>query len=150
MINRIPPPFLTLMLIVLMIFLAVQQEEYTFHLDLGFYIGVAFVVLGCAIMISAVLGFRHRKTTVNPFRPDKSSALVIDGLYEYTRNPMYLGMAFMLLGVQIALGYAPNILWVILFVIYMTQYQIKPEERALTKIFGGEFTAYMQKVRRWL
>ena len=72
------------------------------------------------------------------------------GIYCLTLNPMYLGMALMLLSVAVwcstLLGYA----LVPLFCVYMTEFQIKPEERALLAIFGQEFSIYMTKVRRWI
>jgi protein-S-isoprenylcysteine O-methyltransferase Ste14 len=87
---------------------------------------------------------------VNPFAPDKSSTLVIDGIYRYTRNPMYLGLALLLVALAAFLGNAWSATVVPAYVWYMTQFQIKPEERALLEKFGSEFRAYTNSARRWL
>lgn len=148
--NKIPPPALTLISVMLMVYLAVNFGGYTFNTEGRFGIGLAVLVVGLAIMASAGISFRRKKTTVNPFRPENTTRLVVDGLFNYSRNPMYLGMMFILFGVQIALDYVPNIVVVILFIIYMTLYQVRPEERALTEKFGDEYIDYMKRVRCWL
>ena len=103
-----------------------------------------------AIALSAIIAFRKANTTVNPHRPDESSSLVTSGIYQYTRNPMYLGLATLLCMWTIYLANAFAIIGVVCFVAFITQFQIKPEERMLTKLFGEKFTDYQQTVRRWL
>jgi len=105
---------------------------------------------GISINLIALYSFSKAKTTVNPLNPSKASELVIEGIYKYSRNPMYLGMLFGLLGVFILLGSYFNILILLLFIGYISTFQIKPEEKTLTVIFGEEFTLYCKKVRRWI
>ncbi len=103
-----------------------------------------------AIALSAIIAFRKVNTTIDPHKPDESSSLVTSGIYQYTRNPMYLGLATLLCMWTIYLANAYAIIGVLGFVAFITQFQIKPEERVLTKLFGEEFTDYQQRVRRWL
>jgi protein-S-isoprenylcysteine O-methyltransferase Ste14 len=83
-------------------------------------------------------------------KPESSSSLVVSGIYKLTRNPMYLGLLLVLLGWAI---YLTNVLVFLLlpaFILYINRFQIAPEERALTALFGQEFAAYKSRTRRWL
>jgi protein-S-isoprenylcysteine O-methyltransferase Ste14 len=82
--------------------------------------------------------------------PDTTKSIVRDGIYRYTRNPMYLGFALILAGWAIFLANMASLLMLPAFVAYMTQFQIKPEERALLARFGPDYAEYMAKVRRWV
>lgn len=106
--------------------------------------------LGTGVAAAGVLAFRRHKTTVNPFTPERSSALVENGVYRLSRNPMYLGFLLALVGWGIQLANAAALILIPLFVLYMNRFQIKPEERALTVTFGGRFTEYSAAVRRWV
>ncbi|NER62664.1 isoprenylcysteine carboxylmethyltransferase family protein [Pseudomonas sp. MAFF212427] len=99
---------------------------------------------------AGVLSFRRARTTVNPLKPETASALVRSGVYRYTRNPMYLGFATVLVAWAILLAWPPALLGVLGFVVYMNLFQIGPEERALARRFGGEFAQYCNGVRRWV
>ncbi|MEM6937918.1 MAG: isoprenylcysteine carboxylmethyltransferase family protein, partial [Pseudomonadota bacterium] len=98
----------------------------------------------------AILAFRRARTTVNPLAPEKASAIVQAGPYRVTRNPMYLGMAIILLACVIGFGQPLNLVLLGLFIAYLTAFQIKPEERALEARFGDEYRRYRARVRRWL
>ena len=87
---------------------------------------------------------------MNPFKPSATSALVSDGVYRFTRNPMYVGLLITLLGWAAFLSQPAALVFVPLFVLYITQFQIKPEERILSSMFGTEYAEYKAKVRRWL
>lgn len=80
----------------------------------------------------------------------KASALVTGGVYRWTRNPMYLGMAALLLAWGFWLANAGALAVISLFIAYLNRFQIAPEERALEARFGDEFTAYRARVRRWI
>lgn len=107
-------------------------------------------LLGVLIAVSGVREFKRAKTTVNPTKPQSSSSLVTTGIYRRTRNPMYLGFLLILIGWAIAI--ANPVAFVVLpgFVVYMNRFQIKPEERALTSVFGDDFKAYCIEARRWI
>lgn len=107
-------------------------------------------VLGAYFAVSGLLAFRHVGTTVKPQCPLRTKALVTTGVYRYTRNPMYLSFIIFLCGFAVLLGNGWALLWVIALGGYLTQFQIKPEERALQEQFSDQFTVYRQRVRRWL
>lgn len=110
----------------------------------------AFVFVGAAVALAGVIAFRLHKTTVNPLTPDQSSTLVAIGIYRFSRNPMYLGFLLALLGWGVYLSNWASLLLLPVFVAYMNRFQIQPEERALTELFGQQFVAYARSVRRWL
>ena len=114
------------------------------------YVVLACVVVGVAIEGLSVVKFLRAKTTVTPLNPNKTSALVITGLYRISRNPMYLGMLALLTGWALWLANPLAVLVLPIFVAYITWFQIRPEEAALTAKFGAEYEAYCRRVRRWL
>jgi protein-S-isoprenylcysteine O-methyltransferase Ste14 len=111
---------------------------------------VIFWLMGSAFALSGVISFRKARTTVNPLKPETSTALVISGVYKISRNPMYVGMALLLVAWAVYLGYPLTLLGVVAFVAYIHKYQVLPEERAMYALFGEQFTEYAKKVRRWL
>jgi protein-S-isoprenylcysteine O-methyltransferase Ste14 len=118
----------------------------------GVRVGVALAlgVIGQSISISGIVSFRRAKTTINPHKPSAASSLVTSGVYRYTRNPMYLGLSVTLTGWAVFLSNPLALLAVPLFVLYINRFQINPEERVLSLLFGAEYAAYKEKVRRWL
>ena len=113
-------------------------------------IGVGLMLAGLALNLAGVAAVRHAKTTFNPLRPETATALVSTGLFGLTRNPMYLGMLLVLVGWAVYLAAPVALLGPVAFVLYITRFQIIPEERALAKLFGEGFAEYRAKVRRWL
>lgn len=111
---------------------------------------VCFIVPGIVIALSGVREFVKSKTTLNPTTPKKSSHIVNTGIYSFSRNPMYLGMALILAGLVFAWGNYLSWLGVVGFVAYITHFQIVPEEKILKEIYGEEYKEYIRKVRRWL
>lgn len=112
----------------------------------------AIAVMGAGFLIEAVsvLAFLRVRTTVTPLKPEKASTLVVSGFYRVSRNPMYLGMLFLLIGWALWLGNSAVLIMLPLFVVYLTIFQIKPEEAALSEKFGADFQAYCRRVRRWI
>ena len=108
------------------------------------------LLLGGIVVIAGVVQFRRARTTVNPLAPVNASAIVDSGVYRLSRNPMYLGMALALGSLALWWASAAGAVLVLLFCLYLTQFQIKPEERALLAKFGPPYAAYLQTVRRWL
>ena len=108
------------------------------------------VIIGLGTGVMGVLEFKKAQTTVNPHTPEKSASLVTTGIYHYTRNPMYLGMLLVLLGWAFYLSNFAAFLFLPIFIMYMSRFQIQPEERVMMQKFGNEYQAYMIKVRRWL
>jgi protein-S-isoprenylcysteine O-methyltransferase Ste14 len=106
--------------------------------------------MGLVISALGVASFRKARTTVNPLKPDAASSLVVVGVYRWTRNPMYLGFLIVLLGVGVFLASPLALAAIPPFVLYMTRFQILPEERALEARFGADFAAYKGRARRWI
>ena len=109
-----------------------------------------FLGMGVMVVFSGIISFRMKGTTVDPLNPEKASSLVQSGIYKYTRNPMYLGMALVLMGGIVRVGNPIGLLAIVFFFWFMTKFQIKPEEAALRKIFGAEYEEFCNKVRRWV
>jgi|TARA_B110000444_G_scaffold233297_1_gene242723 protein-S-isoprenylcysteine O-methyltransferase Ste14 len=105
---------------------------------------------GLTLVLIAIRGFYRVKTTVLPQEMEHSSTLVTGGVYQISRNPMYLGMAAIIAGPGLALGAWATLPVLAVFVWVITTYQIIPEEQALTKSFGDEFVNYKAQVRRWI
>lgn len=148
--NKIPPPLVALIFALLMWWLAsisvVIEVNFVFR-TIG---SVLFMLVGLGCCIAGVVSFRQAKTTVNPLKPEAASQLVNVGIYTLSRNPMYLGFAFFLLAFSVFLASPLAVFGVVGFVLFMNRFQIKPEERALEKIFGPAFADYRSRVRRWL
>lgn len=106
--------------------------------------------LGGVLILICGIAFLRARTTVHPTHPEETSALVVDGLYRLSRNPMYLGLLLILLAWGIHLGSVPGLLLAPLFVFTITRYQIVHEERALAENFGDSYRDYAERVRRWL
>lgn len=147
---RVPPPTLTLLCLFGLVLFSWTLPGLTFRFSGQIHVSIILVVVGFAIGLIAIRRFYQVDTTVLPDEMDSSSALVTGGIFKISRNPMYLGMAAVIAGVGVGLG-----TWVMLpilglFVFWITENQIKPEEHALVRIFGGEFEDYKSKVRRWI
>lgn len=122
------------------------------HIDFGglFWVAIPLFLAGALILLAAVRSFGKAETTVNPIEPGRAESLVTNGLYRWTRNPMYLGMLLVMLGGMLVLQNAASFLGPILFVTSMTVLQIKPEERVLKQKFGEAYAQYAEQTRRWL
>lgn len=119
--------------------------------------GLAADVLYWALMGAAALillvsqwQFYRAGTSVNPMRPDAASRLLQSGVFAFSRNPVYLAMLLVILALAWRQGQASGLLGAVVFYLYLTRYQILPEERALEQRFGDEYRAYRARVRRWL
>ena len=146
--TKIPPPIVTLLFGLSIyfsrgIFQAVEVKY-------SFYIAILLLILGLTVLISAVSLFRKDKTTVNPLSPEQATKLVTDGIFKYSRNPMYLGMAFILGSIAVFFNLIGGIILIALFCFYITKFQIIPEERAMSNLFSQDFDKYKQTTRRWI
>jgi protein-S-isoprenylcysteine O-methyltransferase Ste14 len=148
---RIPPPIVALIGI-LLIFLS---KDYILILYLHPYLqntlSILFLVIGFVIILSATKEFKKSNTTVNPMKPETSTSLVTSGIFKYTRNPMYLGLSSILLA---SCFYFSSLLGIIVyvpfFILYITVFQIIPEEEVMKSLFDDEYLDYCSKVRRWI
>ena len=147
---KIPPLAVVLVTAVLMWISASAAPRLALVVPGWELIALIFAVAGAVTSILGVASFRRAGTILNPLTPDASSSLVVSGIYSLSRNPMYLGFLMLLLGWAIYVSNALAFLFVPAFVLYINNFQIKPEEQALTSRFGQEFVAYTGRVRRWL
>ena len=146
--TKIPPPIVTFIFGLAIYFsreiLPVAEIQHSS------YLGVFLLLIGFFVLISAVRLFRKDNTTVNPLSPDQATKLVTDGIFKYTRNPMYLGMAFILGSISVFFNLLGGILLVALFCAYITRFQIIPEEKAMKDLFSHDFEKYTKSTRRWI
>lgn len=147
---KIPPPVVTLIMAGGMWGASRLEPALPFSSGVSIPVAMVFLGVGLAVMLTAVLSFRRAQTTINPMRPEESSKLVDTGVFGLTRNPMYLGMLLLLVAWATYLRAGWAFLGPVLFVIYITRFQIMPEEKALSALFGASYAAYMARVRRWL
>jgi protein-S-isoprenylcysteine O-methyltransferase Ste14 len=108
------------------------------------------LVMGAFIAVIAVMQFIITKTTSDPMQPLKAKHLVTNGIYSYSRNPMYLAILVVLIAWILALGNFFNVIILGFFIWYITEFQIKPEEDTLTKLFAEKYVDYCKNVRRWI
>jgi protein-S-isoprenylcysteine O-methyltransferase Ste14 len=111
-------------------------------------LGLATVVLGLGFVLAAGRLFKRAGTPVAPIRP--TTALVTGGVYGWTRNPMYLGLSLILLGLTLASGSAWFLLGLGLAVLAVTKLAIEKEETYLAGKFGRSYLDYKARVRRWI
>lgn len=149
---KLPPPLVGLGVALLMASAAWLAPAWPLPLPPALRLAVAalLIVAGLAIELLGLLAFRAHRTTVNPLRPQRSAALVTSGIYRFTRNPMYVGMGLLLLAWAVWLSSLAALPGPLVFVAYITRWQIRPEERVLQRIFGDDYTRYRARVRRWL
>lgn len=108
------------------------------------------VGLGSAwLMVGSVAEFRRRRTTVNPLSPG-ASALVTTGPNRLTRNPMYLGMAGILVAHAIMRRSPVSVIPAALFVVAIDRLQVPDEEEVLRDRFGSDYVSYVPTTARWL
>lgn len=146
---KIPPAVVFMIFGLLMYLLAEYLPFGYFDFTGRFYLMIALCVAALLVAGTALVQFFKAKTTVSPTHPDKAKKLVENGIYAYTRNPMYLALLMLLLAWGVWLSNAFNTLLAAGFVAYMNHFQIIPEERTLLEIFGKEYKQYCLLVRRW-
>ena len=147
---KVPPVLLVLIFAALMVFFSRVLPNLGLDYGLRSFSFAFTTILSGVISLSGVWCFKVANTTVNPTKPESSSELVQSGIYKYTRNPMYLGFACFLFGLGLFLDNIFSLLLVFGFIIYMSLFQIKPEEEVLSKLFGNDFKKYKTNTRRWL
>jgi len=128
-----------------------QLPQYSLNIPQNNFVAGALALIGALISVMGVVSFRRVKTTVNPTKPHQVTALVVKGIYRFSRNPMYLGFLFFLLAWGVHLSHFLSLLFFPLaFVVYINRFQIPAEEEALEVKFGEDFLLYKNNVRRWI
>ena len=111
-------------------------------------VGLSLIGFGFLLAFNSISRFIKAKTGVVPF--SKSTALITEGFYKYTRNPMYVGMNSFLLGLLIILNNPINFIYLVIFFFIVRNLFVIKEEVQMLETFGEEYLAYKNKVRRWL
>ena len=113
-----------------------------------FISGIIILLISGIIVLSAQIRMKRAGTNIDVRKP--STTVVTDGIYSYTRNPMYLAMVILL----IALAFLLNNLWILIvipfFMAVMHKGVITREEAYLERKFGSQYTEYKKRVRRWI
>lgn len=147
---KLPPPLLALACLALMFFSATSSPRLSQFAELRSGFALMLTLLGLGLAFAGRRAFQRARTTANPLRPEQSSSLVTDGIYRYSRNPMYLGLLWVLLGYAVYLAALYSLSGPVVFVLYLHWFQIRPEEVILQEKFGDAYRDYCQRVRRWL
>ncbi len=146
--KKLLPPqlfYISIVLMILLHFLVPIKILLNFPVTL---IGIVLVVTGAIMAIKEKKRFARVETNIKTFnKPDK---LLTDGLYKYSRNPMYLGFVIALLGVWLLLGSLSPLLIVLIFIFITNTVYISFEEKMMGETFGELYFAYKNKTRRWI
>ncbi len=146
----IPPPAYGLFFLTGIWWLHSLLPQFSFSFIAQKPLATIVIITGLTIDVIAIISFIKIKTTINPRSPKNTNQLVTAGLYRYSRNPMYLGLLLLLFGAALWLGNPANVFVLLLFLLFITLFQIKPEEEILCEKFGSDYRHYCEKVRRWL
>jgi protein-S-isoprenylcysteine O-methyltransferase Ste14 len=143
----LPPTYFTVSLIVMSL-LHYLLPIFTYFPFPHRLVGLFPLAIGIYLNIKADRKFKIRATTVKPF--EESSYLVEEFPFSASRNPMYLGMALILLGVALLLGTVGALVPVVSFPVIIDRRFIRVEEQMLSATFGTSWDEYCSRVRRWL
>ena len=147
---KIPPPVVAALLAVAMWGIAFVAPLVEVPTLLRVCVAIAIALAGGVFSLAGIMSFRRARTTVNPMKPEAATSLVSSGIYRITRNPMYVGLLFVLVAWAAFLSSAWSLLGPLAFLLYISHFQIRPEERVLSELFSAEYSAYKARVRRWL
>jgi len=110
--------------------------------------GLLFLLSGIVLAASAARLFSKAKTGIVPF--SESTKLVVSGAYRFTRNPMYLGMFFCLIGVTLLVNNVLGLLVLLLFFFIIRQKFVLKEEVQMQETFGDDYVQFKARIRRWI
>jgi protein-S-isoprenylcysteine O-methyltransferase Ste14 len=147
--SKIPPPIVAVIFGVIMWGTALLIPAENISPVIKYSTVLLFLVVGSLFLAPAGISFIRAKTTVNPLKPETTTSLVTTGIYQITRNPMYVGFSMFLCAWAAYLGSFMLLAFVALYMLYIHRFQILPEEKALETIFAEDFFEYKRKVRPW-
>lgn len=146
----IPPPIIyaAIFLVSLLLQKVFSFSYLFFKSETAVVFGYIFIALSLIFALPALLKFVKSRNTVITVKP--ANSLQTDGIYAFTRNPMYLGLLLLYTGIAFFAGNWWTIILTPLVVIVITLYVIRLEEKYLSDAFGEDFIAYKAKVRQWI
>ncbi len=145
---KILPPRLFLLTVVLMTAVHLLLPSAYQLPAIWRWLGLLPLLAGLAVTVAAARHFEHRRTNIKTF--DEPTHLVTDGLFRWSRNPMYAGFTAAVAGVAILLGSPAPLVPAAAFAVVCDRWYIRFEERAMRSTFGTAYTEYAGRVRRWL
>jgi len=147
---KIPPPVVAALIAIAMWGISLIAPLLEVPTLFRVVVVITIALAGGAFSFAGIMSFRRAQTTVNPMKPETASSLVSSGIYRVTRNPMYVGLLFVLVAWAAFLSSGWALLGPLAFFLYIGRFQITPEERVLSELFSTEYPAYKTMVRRWL
>ena len=146
--QKLVPPILFLLCLVVMIILnSIYPIDYWLKSPLNL-LGILPIMIGFLSLFTTLNQYRKIRTEINTFKqPNK---LITNGLFKYSRNPIYLGFTLVLLGAATLFGNVAAIIPVIFFFLLSNFWYIPFEEKNLEKFFGHSYLVYKKDVRRWI
>jgi protein-S-isoprenylcysteine O-methyltransferase Ste14 len=147
---RVPPPIVAALAAAAMWLLAFAWPPVAVGATARVAAAAVVAIAGGAFSAAGVLAFRRARTSASPMKPECASSLVTTGVYSITRNPMYVGLFLVLVAWAVFLASPASLVGPVAFVAYIGRFQIEPEERALSAMFGPVYAKYKSSVRRWL
>jgi protein-S-isoprenylcysteine O-methyltransferase Ste14 len=147
---KVPPPLVALLFGLLMWLISSLAGVAGVAIANRTVVAIAIALVGVAFGFTAMATFVRAKTTMNPTKPSATSSLVTGGVFRLSRNPMYLSLVLYLVAWAVYLSNWLALLLVPVFMLYIHQFQIKPEEQALSTLYGSAYADYKSRVRRWL
>ena len=145
-----PPPLIYVVFFLAAVFIQkkIAIDDHFFKSQISTVIGILFCLLAVNYSVRSMNQFIQTKNTIIPNRPAQS--LQTTGIYSSTRNPMYLALVLVYLGLSCLIGNWWNIILFPLLFLVIREFIIKKEEKYLARKFGQEYIDYCHRVRRWL
>lgn len=147
---KIPPALVAAIIAGLMRTVSVYLPFGSLTLFGAYWVAGVMVFAGGVLGMVSLFQFYRNGTSIDPHKPQKARSLVTGGIYQYSRNPMYLALFFLLIAYASILQNVLNLVLFPLFIWYMNRYQIIPEEEVMEEKFGDQYREYKSRVRRWL
>lgn len=147
--HRVPPPVLLVIVALFMWLVAKKLPGPGWPTMVRFGVVAFFAATGIGFNVAGFRTIRRAGSTIDPTRPAAASVLVIGGPFQLSRNPMYVGFTLMLLAWAAWLQSPWAFAGPVAFALYLTRWQIVPEERALRAKFVSAYAEYEARVRRW-
>lgn len=147
---KVPPGLQFIIGVVLIWWIKKEVSNQLILTEYNIWIAALLLALAGIFGVWGLIAFYRHSTSVNPHKPQHTSSLVTSGVYRVSRNPMYLALLFGLFAAVFYWGNIYSALVPLLFIWYMNEFQIKPEEEVLAEKFGSDWEEYSNEVRRWI
>ncbi len=146
----IPPPLFYVLTFIIAIIIQkkIPINNFLFQREWLKISGIVFLVVSLFFLVRSLRQFFQTSNTLILIKP--ATSLQTDGIYGITRNPMYVGLAIVYLGLSCLIGNWWNFILFPILVLIVQEYIIKSEERYLERAFKQEYADYKNKVHRWL